>query len=134
MLGDYELMTSLLPEVEYPTELSVMFIWYPNLMFLASPWLEIIDFQTSHFADSEQFKVDIYFAIFRQVKNDPIQTFLLTLDISLLFYWLWVRHAAKKQFKLSLLGNNSRTMLIRSGTSHFQQSIQWESRTGFFSQ
>ena len=32
-------------------------------MFLASLWLEIdIDFQISHFANFEQFKVDIYFA------------------------------------------------------------------------
>ena len=49
-------------------------------MFLASPWLEIyIDFQTSHFADFEQFKVDIYFANFGQVKIDPIR-FFTTLD------------------------------------------------------
>ena len=34
MLGDYELMTSLPPEGEYPMELSAMFIWYPNFMFL----------------------------------------------------------------------------------------------------
>ena len=30
-----------------------------------------IDFQTSHFADFEQFKVDIYFDNFGQVKNWP---------------------------------------------------------------
>ena len=55
-------------------------------MFLASPWLEIyIDFQTSHFADFEQFKVDIYFSNFGQVKIDPIQSFLLTLHRSQLF-------------------------------------------------
>ena len=110
MLGDYELITSLPPEGECLMELSVMFIWYPNLMFLASPWLEIIDFQTSHFAESEQLKVDICFANFGQVNTDPIQTFLLTLDMSLLFYWIWVRHAAKKQFKLSPFEKNSRTM------------------------
>ena len=77
MLGDYQLITPLLPEVEYPMELSVMFIWKPNLMFLASPWLEIIDFQTSHFAGSEQLKVDICFANFGQVNTDPIQTFFI---------------------------------------------------------
>ena len=76
--------------------LSMMFIWCPNLMFLASPWLEIyIDFQTSHFADFEQFKVDIYFANFGQVKIHPLRSFLLTLDRSQLFYQVWVRHAAK---------------------------------------
>ena len=45
-----------------------------------------IDFQTSHFAKFEQFKVDIYFANFGQVKIDPIWSFLLTLDRSQLFY------------------------------------------------
>ena len=45
-------------------------------MFLASPWLDIyIDFQTSHFADFEQFKVDIHFADFKQVKTDPFVLF-----------------------------------------------------------
>ena len=37
-----------------------------------------IDFQTSHFAEFEQFKVDIYFANFGQVKIDPIQYLLWT--------------------------------------------------------
>ena len=32
-------------------------------------------FQTSHFADFEQFKVDSYFANFEQVKIDPIRFF-----------------------------------------------------------
>ena len=96
MLGDYELMTSLQPEAEYWMEFSVMFIWYPNLTFLASPWLEITDFQTIHFADSEQFKADICSANFGQVKTDPIQTFLLILDMSLLFYWVLIWHAANK--------------------------------------
>ena len=77
-----------------------MFIWYPNLMFLVSPWLEIIDFQASHFADSEQFKVDIYFANIGQVKICHFRTFLL----------LWTGHCYftdlgkacyKKQFKPS---------------------------------
>ena len=42
-------------------------------------------FQTSHFADFEQFKVDSYFANFEQVKIDPIR-FFTTLDMSQLFY------------------------------------------------
>ena len=46
-----------------------------------------IDFQTIHFADFEQFKVDIYFMNFGQVKIHPIRSFLLTLDSSQLFYW-----------------------------------------------
>ena len=52
-------------------------------MFLASSWLEIyIDFQIRHFADFEQFKFDIPFANFGQVKTDPIRSHLLTLDRS----------------------------------------------------
>ena len=48
-------------------------------MFSASPWLEIyIDFQISHLAEFEQFKADIYFANFGQVKIDPIRSFLLS--------------------------------------------------------
>ena len=43
-------------------------------MFLASRWRHI-DFQTSHFADFEQFKVDICFANFEQAKIDPIWSF-----------------------------------------------------------
>ena len=53
------------------------------------------DFQTSHFADFELFKVDIYFANFAQVKIDPTWSFLLTLDKPQLFYWVWVRHDLK---------------------------------------
>ena len=52
-------------------------------MFFASLWLEIyIDFQTSHFADFTQFKVDIYFDNFGQFIFDPILSFLLNLDRS----------------------------------------------------
>ena len=72
--------------------LSMMFSCCPNLMFLASSWL---DFQISHFAVFEQFKVDVHFANFRKVKTDPIHSLLLTLDRSQLFYCVWVRHAAK---------------------------------------
>ena len=46
-------------------------------MFLASAWLEIYtDFQTSHFADFEQFKVYIYLANFGQFEIDPIRFFM----------------------------------------------------------
>ena len=88
-------------------------------MFLASPW-RYIDFQTSHFADFEQFKVDIYFTNFEQAKIDPIWS----------FYSLWTGHIyftkfgqdmlRKKRFKPSLFDKNSRTMHIKSSTGHFQ--------------
>ena len=54
-----------------------------------------IYFQTSHFADFEQLKVEIYFANFGQVKIDHTWSFLLTLDRSQLLYWVCVRHASK---------------------------------------
>ena len=47
--------------------LSMMFIWCPNLMFLALPWLELCRFSNKWFCYFEQFKVDIYFANFREV-------------------------------------------------------------------
>ena len=43
----------------------------------------------------EQFKVDIYFTNFGQVKIQLNRSFLLTLDRSQLFYWVWVRHDKK---------------------------------------
>ena len=53
--------------------LSIMFTCCPNLMFLASPWLEIYRFSNWSFCFFEQFKVDVYFANFGQVKTDPIR-------------------------------------------------------------
>ena len=45
-----------------------------------------IDSQTGHFADIEQFKVGIHFAVFGQVNIDPNCSLLLSLDKSQLFY------------------------------------------------
>ena len=55
-------------------------------MLLASSWLEIYSFQTGYFADFEQFKSDIHFDNFGQVRIDPICSFLLSLDKLQLFY------------------------------------------------
>ena len=44
-------------------------------MFLASPKLETIDFQTGYFADLKQFKTDSHSANFGQVKIDPTYSF-----------------------------------------------------------
>ena len=113
--------------------LSIMFTCCPNLMFLASPWLKIYRFSNWSFCYFEQFKVDIYFTNFGQVQIDPIRSILLTLDRSQLFYWVWVRHAVKTNSNpLRLI--KIQEPRIRSGTSHFQWSNQWESRTGFLSQ
>ena len=48
--------------------------------------MRYIDFQTGHFADFKQFKVDIDFVNFGQVKIDPICSLLLTLDSSQLLF------------------------------------------------
>ena len=81
MSHDYELMTSLPPEAEYPMEpfrwcLPAVQIW---CFYLLHAW-RYIDFETGHFTDFEHFKVDIHFANFGQVKIDPICSFLLTLN------------------------------------------------------
>ena len=60
-------------------------------MFLAAPWLEIIDIQTSHFADFQQLKIDSHFVDFGQVKIDPTHLLLLNLGRSQLLYWFGVK-------------------------------------------
>ena len=109
-----------------------MFTCCPNLMFLASPW-GYIDFQTGYFADFEQFKVDIYFANFGQVRIDSICSLLLALYRSQLFYWVWVSYVAKnnpKSLHLIIILEPR----IGSGTSYFEWFNQQESRTGFLIQ
>ena len=113
--------------------LSMMFTCCPNSIFVASPWLEKYSFQIGHFAHFEQFKVDIYFANFGQVRIDPICSLLLALYRSQLFYWVWVSYVAKnnpKPLPLIII----QEPCIGSGTSYFQWFNQQESRTGFLSQ
>ena len=79
-------MTLLLPEEEYPMEpfqwcLPAVQIW---CFWLLHDW-RYIDFQTGHFADIEQFKINNYFADFKHVKTDPTYSFLLTLSKSKYF-------------------------------------------------
>ena len=65
---------------------------FRNSFFIELWWLLLnyvlvyIDFQTGHFSDFEQFKVDIHFASFGQIRIDPISSLLLTLDRSQLLY------------------------------------------------
>ena len=52
------------PEVDYSNGTFWMrFTYCLNLVFLASPWLEI-DFEAGHFAHIEQSKIDSHFADF----------------------------------------------------------------------
>ena len=53
--------------------------------FSATGDIEIFKLKSSHFADFEQFKVNIHFANFEQVKMDSTWSFLLTLDRLQLF-------------------------------------------------
>ena len=77
-----------------------------------------IFFQTGYFSDNEEFKVNIYFANFGQVRSDLMCFLLLTFDRSQLFTEL----CYKKQSKASLFDKNSETMhtCIGSGRSYFQ--------------
>ena len=90
----------------------MMFTYCPNLMFLASLWLEI-DFQICHIADFEQFRVDIHFANFGQVKTDPICSFLL----------LWTGHSYFTVFRQDITQKTIQKIqepCIGSSRSHFQ--------------
>ena len=62
---------------------------------------EDIDFQTGYFADFEEFKVDIYFAKFGQVRIDPC-SLLLTLDRAVTLLNL-DKLCCEKQSKFSLI-------------------------------
>ena len=70
----------------------------PNLMFLAFHFATFI-FQTGHFANFEQFKIDGHFSDF-----DPRHLYLLILSRSHLFYQLWARCLTTKN-----IPNPSRT-------------------------
>ena len=98
--------------------LLMMLTYCPNLMFLASLWLEMyLNFQIGHFAAFEQFKVDVQFVTSGQVKIDPICSHVLTLDNSESFYWVWVRHGTKNNPNpLSLIKINEPNI----GSSTFQ--------------
>ena len=76
-------------------------------MFLAPPWL---DSQTIHFADVEQFKTDIHFTNSGQVRIEPTCSLLLAVDMSQLFYWVWVKHVTK----------NNPMKIQKRGRSYFQ--------------
>ena len=51
-------------------------------MFLASPWWRYVNFQT------EQFKAETHFANFGQVKIDPIFSFLLFGQVTVVLLYL----------------------------------------------
>ena len=73
-----------------------------------------IDFQTSHFSDFRNFKVDIYFANFGHIEIDPIRSLLVTVILLSLG-----KTCRKKQFKPPF-DENSRSSHIKSGISHLQ--------------
>ena len=113
--------------------LSMMFIWCPNLMFLASPWLEIYRFQTK------------IWSFLLTLSNSKLIFILLTLGKSKLTLFgpftdcgqVTVillssgKTCCKKQFKPPFDKNSRTTHIIRFGTSHFPWFNQQQSRTGF---
>ena len=64
---------------------------------------EYKDFQTGHFADSEQFKIDSHFVDFGQVNIDSICLYLLDLGSSFIWLDLGKMLGCKKQSKPSLI-------------------------------
>ena len=98
-------MTSLPLKAEYPIELNSFDDVYLVSKFDVSSFSVTgdKDFKTSHFTDFEHFKIGNYSANFGQVKIDPFESFLLTLDRLQLFYCIWVRHALKMDSNLRLI-------------------------------
>ena len=109
------------PAAKKKNDVSIFFLDYPlstqwnllNEVYLLSIFdvssFSIIDFQTGHFANFEQFKIDSHFANFGKVNINPNCLFLLTLDRLQLFYWAWIRLRLWKAIQ-TCLTKNSRTM------------------------
>ena len=68
--------------------LSMMFTCCPNLMFLASPWLEIQRFQIGHFASLRSSKLIFILLSLGKPKMSLFGP----------FYWLWTGHSYFTQF------------------------------------
>ena len=83
-----------------------------------------INFQTDHFANFEQFKIDSHFANFGQVWIDPTRVVLLTLRMSVILMSL-SKTGCEKQSKTSPFDKK-----IGPAISHFQSFSQQQSRTG----
>ena len=89
--------------------LSMMFTSCPNVMFVTSLWQKIYRFSNWLFCYFEQFRADIYFANFGQVRTDPIFSLLLTLDRSVILPSLG-KLCWENQSKPSPFDKNSRIM------------------------
>ena len=112
--------------------LSMMFTCCPNLIFLASKWLET-EISNWSFCYFEKFKADIHLANFEQVKTVTICFFLLTVDKSQSLYSVYIRRAAENNPNpLHLI--KIQEPHIGSGASYFQWFNYWKSRTGFLCQ
>ena len=91
--------------------------------YLLHDW-RYINFQTDHFANFEQFKIDSHFANFGQVWIDPTRVVLLTLRMSVILMSL-SKTGCEKQSKTSPFDKK-----IGPAISHFQSFSQQQSRTG----
>ena len=90
--------------------------------------MEIIDFQTGHFADLVQFKIDSHFATLDKSK------------LTLIIFKDFGHHSDFAKFGQNIASGKTVQMFcltkiqephIGFGTSNFHQFSQWESRTGF---
>ena len=112
-------MTSLPPEAEYPMEpLSMMFNYCPNLMFLASLWLEMYRF--SNWSFCWLWAIQSWY---------PFWWLCAILNWLYLFCsWVWARHSMKDDPKISRtthrIWHKSFSMIQSAGIkSYFPQSI-----------
>ena len=75
--------------------LPMMFTCCPNLMFLASPWLEICRFSNWSFYWLWAVQSWYLFCWLLASQNWPYLFPLLTLDRLQLFNWVWISYVAK---------------------------------------
>ena len=133
MSCDYELMTLLLPEEEYPME---PFLWYlPAVQiwcsFLLLDW-RYRDFKLVILLTLSSSKL-IFILITLGKSKLSLFVFSLIVDRSQLIYSVWVRDAVENNPNpLCLI--KIQEPRIGFGTSYFQWFNQWKSRTGFLSQ
>ena len=76
-------------------------------MFLASPRLELYRF-SSHFADFEQFKVDIFYKLWAS-QNSPYSVLFTPFGQVTVILLRFGKTYREKRFKPSLFDKNSRT-------------------------
>ena len=99
----------------------------PNLLFLVFSW-RYIGFQTGHFADSEQFKIDSNFLLWASQNGSYL--FIFTYLEQFGYFSDFGHKVRLKKNNANPLWQKTQELHIGSGTSHCQWFNQWESRIG----